>query len=607
MPFEPGKTCIRKLRATYAGRDTHALESHLRRVLSAMNLHPAGLPPRAIVCIRVLRDPLPGSLRLDQRETRPPPAWERALGASLDKLVRSAVRPALGAVPASAEAVLFMDRSEFLACLANDSCEGSAITRWWWQGLFKLTEISQAVLREWLDQPEYIPAALSRLAESKKVTQFIKSLSAAEARSMLEALTRTFALVELKPALALVLNHNHESNSARRSGEQHSMRHEAAPWRRWVAESESAAHLEQACLLAVGLMLERAPAIVRSPSFARAVSEWHQATDNLQAVTTENEFFMKASAAPKTEDRLSAAGLRLATEDSRADSPPDLLAKSPAPTADEKRSPAPLSEPEARSEISNEIDVKEQVAGVESPRVAQMSLAPLESADAPVELAEQLIAPTEMKSPIEQAQEVVTLFEAQIETDQGGVFYLINLGLFLNLYGDFTTPAQPGIELPIWDFIALIGRQLSGKKLQRDPVWSLLAQLVGRSERQEPGEGFQPPDIWRVPADWPVPRREAVNAFERQDESLCESDLKRWIDWLMPYVRARLREALGLSETSDLSRVLLDHHARALVTATHLDVFFSLDELPVEIRLSGLDRDPGWVPAAGRFIAFHFE
>jgi hypothetical protein len=43
------------------------------------------------------------------------------------------------------------------------------------------------------------------------------------------------------------------------------------------------------------------------------------------------------------------------------------------------------------------------------------------------------------------------------------------------------------------------------------------------------------------------------------------------------------------------------------VTATHVDVLFQLAGLPVEVRLSGLDRDPGWVPAAGRFVAFRYE
>ncbi len=49
------------------------------------------------------------------------------------------------------------------------------------------------------------------------------------------------------------------------------------------------------------------------------------------------------------------------------------------------------------------------------------------------------------------------------------------------------------------------------------------------------------------------------------------------------------------------------HSARVRLTATHLDVFLTLEELPVEIRIARLDRDPGWVPAAGRYIAFHFQ
>ena len=43
------------------------------------------------------------------------------------------------------------------------------------------------------------------------------------------------------------------------------------------------------------------------------------------------------------------------------------------------------------------------------------------------------------------------------------------------------------------------------------------------------------------------------------------------------------------------------------VSETRLDVTFALARLPLEVRLSGLDRDPGWVPAAGRRVAFHYE
>jgi hypothetical protein len=72
-------------------------------------------------------------------------------------------------------------------------------------------------------------------------------------------------------------------------------------------------------------------------------------------------------------------------------------------------------------------------------------------------------------------------------------------------------------------------------------------------------------------------------------------------------VRARLHRALQVLDPDELARVLCAHDARVCVTATHLDIFLGLDTLPMGIRLAGLDRDPGWVPAAGRFMAFHFE
>ena len=85
------------------------------------------------------------------------------------------------------------------------------------------------------------------------------------------------------------------------------------------------------------------------------------------------------------------------------------------------------------------------------------------------------------------------------------------------------------------------------------------------------------------------------------------ADVRAWLEWLLPYVCARLRRALGLREEADPAGVLLLHHARISVTATRLDIHLGLAELPIAVRLAGLDRDPGWVPAAGRSIAFHFE
>jgi hypothetical protein len=330
-----------------------------------------------------------------------------------------------------------------------------------------------------------------------------------------------------------------------------------------------------------------------------------------------------------------------------------------------------------------------------------------------------------------------------VETGYGGLLYLVNVGLFLDLYGDFAQPLRKGIPLPIWDFVALVGERLAGPRLRRDPIWPLLARLAGRSSDEPPGHRFRPPAAWRLPPEWlkPFPEpstwrwsasdgrlrvrhpagfpvldlpvaatgpdrqlRRALGPYRRlagrfQAEPLPErslslrdrarvraptappigrpavtgpspalrapspggrgivlrpsvvggdpataqltsgrtrvgprghgdrhgaiavrparrpwpwpgpeaSRLDRWLDWLMPYLRARLRRALGLPRARQIGRVLLRHRARLVLTPTELEVVLSLGNLPIEVRLAGLDRDPGWVPAAGRFVAFRFE
>jgi hypothetical protein len=80
--------------------------------------------------------------------------------------------------------------------------------------------------------------------------------------------------------------------------------------------------------------------------------------------------------------------------------------------------------------------------------------------------------------------------------------------------------------------------------------------------------------------------------------------LEQWLDWIVPYVRARLRRAL---ESDEPALLVCAQPASILSTDVHLEVFFALPAHPLEIRLAGLDRDPGWVPAAGRFIRFHYQ
>jgi len=65
--------------------------------------------------------------------------------------------------------------------------------------------------------------------------------------------------------------------------------------------------------------------------------------------------------------------------------------------------------------------------------------------------------------------------------------------------------------------------------------------------------------------------------------------------------------ALGAASTAEIGPIMLRRPASVRVTPSHVDVTFPLADHPVAIRLAGLDRDPGFIPAAGRSVAFHFE
>ena len=207
--------------------------------------------------------------------------------------------------------------------------------------------------------------------------------------------------------------------------------------------------------------------------------------------------------------------------------------------------------------------------------------------------------------------------EEWTETRLGGVFYLINLGLFLGLYRDFTTPDELGIQLNLWDFVALLGRELVGEDIESDPIWLMLRRLAKREEDDLLGSGFEPAGGFEFPVssfelgEGPASEEKLEPGKGKRETAKPKPDtlpsLAAWIDRVMPYVRARLRQALGFSEQDDPGPMVCRHRARACLTPAHLDVFFSLPDLPIEIRLAGLGRNPGWVPAAGRFITFHFE
>jgi hypothetical protein len=571
---------IGRVRARGHAGDALTLRGRMSATLAGVGLDAPGLPPSAVLCVRRWRDPLPGALTAPGSRTVA--AWGEAARAALAELVRRAARPARESVRPSAEAVLFLDRAELLACLIADHCDGVAALRWWWQGLFRAGRLPRTPVAALLEGPEDIPVVFAHLAAQGRVLSFIRSLPPGETVALLDAVARRF---DLPPAVGSQVTSAvaaPDTAQPRRLSAERLAPNPAAPWCRVVPEAAAIDLVaEQSRLLGIALTVHRAPALARSSAFAESVGAWTHSPD-------ENAPHSPQPALPRPESHRSVPSAGVEETPPRK---PTLTSATPV-AASLARAVEPPAAPvwpgvEQAAVMSPAAAVpsaKHDIAPTLTPRAVREAL-PCSDA-APVLPSPPDAVPAE--SPVVPAP-------AWMETDFGGLFYLVNLGLFLGLYGDFTMPRQPGIALPLWDFVALLGRELVGAPLEDDPVWPLLAELAGRPADRPPGEGFDPPDGPEpFPDSGPTP-----------PENL--SPREHWFFRLHAHARARLTLALGLDDPAQLPRVLCRHRARVFVTATRVDVVLSLDELPIAVRIAGLDRDPGWVPAAARTVAFHFE
>lgn len=153
-----------------------------------------------------------------------------------------------------------------------------------------------------------------------------------------------------------------------------------------------------------------------------------------------------------------------------------------------------------------------------------------------------------------------------LRTAFGGVFYLVNVALALELYPDFSEPSRAGLELPFWNFIARVASGLLEAELRSalydDPIWQWLARMAGPCD---------------ATGEW--------------DERVgTELD--------------RIERRLALA---NVPNGFLEQSAVVLRESERVEVHFTLASHPLAVRLAGLDRDPAWLPSAGIELRFVYE
>ena len=651
------RTIVSRLRVHSRGLDPLSARLRVESQLAAIDWRPPNLPPAAVLVVRRLRDPRPGLLILRPGAARPTEEWSREVMRTLERLCRTAARPALEPVPLDAEAIVFQDRAELLACLALDHLSGEVADHWWWRMLLETGLVSDPVSNAWMATPRYVPAALQHLAARGRAVAFVRTLTVESAGRLADEILRDHGLDPM-----LVTSDQIDENTIAfpmvpifevSTG----VGQAPEPWADVVPEAcRNDLQPARRYLLGIALMLRRAPTIIRSRPFLLALVRWKEVR--------------RARAEPPVPGPEISEVVRQENDDSDRFNLAHAFISTPLPEkTDQNHARMPqesspsnsggvvdlttCSEPSKADAEDVEDDRSQVLVTVDRTEIlARESVLPTDIPAAPAPPALDLIDPGE--------RDAQDLQSVQVETDLGGIFYLINLALFIGLYADFTRPRERGLDLSIWDLLVLLGERLLGHGFGEDPIGPLLAKLAGRAETEPPGLGVELLDEWRLPIAWletfPEPStwtwtvvkgrlrvvhaegfavldiavdeseaedrlREELRVYsevckfeiEREDEALSARDteglpsLERWFGWLLPFVKARLSRAMGWMPDESMGPRLLGCHARLAVTATHLDLFLSLQELPIEVRLAGLDRDPGWVPAAGRTVKFHFD
>ena len=187
MTVQVGKLTVRTAQRG-AGRDAGfrvRTESRLR----SLDLYPPGLPDRAVLVVR----------RMDL--ARVDGSTAQRTRAALAGLRQGAPRPAAGPVGASANAVLFGDEVELLACLTADLADGVASRRWYWRAVLPAAsaEGGTALAAAWMSRIRWLPASLARLPEPE-ARSAVSLLSRPDTSRVLQALLAAFG-VEEHPAL----------------------------------------------------------------------------------------------------------------------------------------------------------------------------------------------------------------------------------------------------------------------------------------------------------------------------------------------------------------------------------------------------------------------
>jgi hypothetical protein len=634
MTVQVGKLTVRTAQRG-AGRDA-GFRVRSESLLRSLDLQPPGLPERAVLVVRRMKLGLVDGTTAER--TR----------ASLADLRRVAARPAAGSVEPSADAVLFEDEAELLTCLTADLVHGVAGRRWYWREIVPsisaeagATAGAAGLAAAWVSHVRWLPATLARLP-GPEARAAVSLLSLPQASRVLRALLAAFGVDERPPP---------RSPTDPPAPEPAGRPPREAPWRRWLPATSLDPHAE--ALLGVALSLHHTPALIRRPAYAERLAAWRAAPDDASWRRS-----------PSREAPLAAQSTGTPPPAQPTGTPPAAQSTGPPPAHTDPGSGRPGPAPPAGAATTAPAATVPATGGTpgEEPMAAQARAPHTPAADGPEASSETTVEEPAAKRPEDGSETTVEEPAAEppedgdvaalgtsawadegIATDLASLLYLVNFVVWLDTGEDIFVPTG-------WALVELLGRHLLGAQFgdfADDPLWDVLAELDGRRPGTPPAVEFGAAGPLRLPQSWlrrwPPPQlpyaahrsgeRLVVRHPEagfvaadvpcppgRLDEARAAEAALLGDAEIIPGAPAtsaaatpgqRFGDAVGafvgwLLRSRGIAVSSLTTPGRVRVTATHVDVALSLQDVDLAVRLAGLDRDPGWVPMLGRIVLFHF-
>ncbi|MFN7937153.1 MAG: hypothetical protein U0R19_27765 [Bryobacteraceae bacterium] len=570
------------------------LRLRLEHLLSTANLEAAGLPPQSILIVRRLHDPLPGELLRDASSVVAPARWQHAARAQLDTVARSASYPADQFVPASAHAVIFRDQAELLACLAMDIVQGTVRSRWWWSSWKKYYSlpINNAIEESWSREPLHIAGALSildRMGDAVRVVSTLQEHQATRLLSLMTAASASAALVEavrsqlptkpgdiLTPQTGTLAHCGPDSPlvDGTASPRMHvlsisdvlagiqscSWFYPGERWLQVLLREMFSPHIgrERALLIAAGLLITRRPHLITNSVFQQFLHRWYSlvtASPKTKELTLNEGARKSLFQAPPTSQ------IEPKLHPPPANSP---LRETPSISARQHEPEPNLSSP---SDSTND-EMPGQQDDMGSAPGRQRTASP--TSQSPLPSIQQKRNIQDHKHTLQKPEEPGSSTQGEIATGLAGVFFLINPLAHLGLLGI----EQPDSSWSAtgWEQLELAARYFALREHAGDPLWAALATLAGR----DAGDALPVPKSPQ-PVDHPLQR-------------LAEE----------------VSRMISIVEPECVSQCVLQRSGRLFLTSSHVDVVMPLADVSLRIRKAGLDFDPGWVPALGRVVQFHY-